>query len=485
MIDSDDECDHDEVGSNIMMPISPPSNPPLHESRSKLSLDGGYDCPIAVTTNMKDAAKQILHHSFAIYSTKSSTTTAATATNISVAWKAAKEMFSAIDRNGASDSPKRIIHQGHLHGFNEPSTAKYLYRAFCNSSIQPWPSRSSSSTSKVVGDDVNNNQDERDDSNSFRQASITVAADLHRILLECFEEIKFQYHRNHNKTSCQENVHYQRQQQNHSGSTLGSNSSISCSSVPPEYFSGANGNQPNDQHYMKDQDNKRTWCDHQSQVGNDDVTHYEQEQFHYLPPHSKRVRRMITTDEAHHHPAQACDPLNGGISIPRTALDPIAHCPLDYFLYHGPTCRTRDNNSTIKNNKTDSVEEDAPSRPLLPPQVPRNCSEHVDRGILIVVCLTNVPGLEVYSRCTNHYYCPEIVSHNMNLYQESEPCPGGLVCIMAGDQLRSAVSDFSPSLSGLSSKSNRMNEESLLACVHRVRDNLKQSRLSISYELRA
>ena len=146
MIDSDDdEYEHDdEVGSTIMMPISPPSNPPLqHDSRNKLSLDDGCECPMVVTLTMKDAAKQILKHSFAIYSTKSSTTTTttATATNINVAWKAAKEMFSAIDRkDGASNAPKRIIHQGHLHGFNEPSRAKYLYRAFCNSSIQPWPS---------------------------------------------------------------------------------------------------------------------------------------------------------------------------------------------------------------------------------------------------------------------------------------------------------------------------------------------------------
>ena len=490
MVDSDDEHDHDdEVDSNIMMPISPPSKPTLqHDSRSKFLLDGGCECPIVVTTNMKDAAKQILNHSFAIYSTKSSTTTTTTtSTNINVAWKAAKEMFSAIDRkDGASNAPKRIIHQGHLHGFNEPSSAKYLYRAFCNSSIQPWPSRpsSSSSTSKVVDDDSNsNNSDERDNNNNFRQASISVATDLHRILLECFDEIKCQYHKNRDvETSFEENnvQLFQRQQkqqhQDGSVSLWENNSSINC---------GVKGNKPNDQQYVNDLDNKRTWCHRQSDVDIDDVRHVQEEQCHYLPPCRKRFRRTMPSNDTYPHQDQACGPLDGGISIPRTAMDPTAHCPLDYFLYHGPTCRTKDNNFTIKTNKEDSAEEDVSPRPLLPPHVPINCSEHVDRGILIVVCLTNVPGLEVYSRCTNQYYCPEIVSHNMNLYQESEPCPGGLVCIMAGDQLRSAVSNLSASLSDSSAKSNKTNEEGLRACVHRVRDNLKQSRLSISYELRA
>ncbi len=115
-------------------------------------------------------------------------------------------------------------------------------------------------------------------------------------------------------------------------------------------------------------------------------------------------------------------------------------CPLDYFFYH---------------NK-------------FPNQI--NCSEHVDRGALVVVCLTSVPGLEVLSPSASSFYCPEALVHNENLYRErteNDCCPN-LVCIMAGDQLvRLLSAENAPS-----------------ACVHRVRNPLRRARLSISYELR-
>ena len=112
------------------------------------------------------------------------------------------------------------------------------------------------------------------------------------------------------------------------------------------------------------------------------------------------------------------------------------NCPLDYFFYH--------------NNNQDPESE--------------NCSEHIDRGALICVCLSAVPGLEVRQKNSDTWFCPESLIHNASLYQEKEPV-SGLICIMAGDQLTEFVGQK-------------------IACVHRVRKNLKRARLSISYELR-
>lgn len=122
--------------------------------------------------------------------------------------------------------------------------------------------------------------------------------------------------------------------------------------------------------------------------------------------------------------------------IPATAGQAI-QCPLDYFFYH--------------NND--------------PRQI--NCSEHVDRGMLICVCLSSAsPGLEVLPRGEEHFVCPEAsLIHNQSLYEERQAV-SGLICIMAGDQL------------------GRLVGIERMACVHRVRNNLPRARLSISYELR-
>ena len=125
-------------------------------------------------------------------------------------------------------------------------------------------------------------------------------------------------------------------------------------------------------------------------------------------------------------------------SIPPTIYDTTIS-PLDFFFYH--------------NKNSSSV----------------NCSEHVDRGVLICVCLTKIPGLEVSPRGSEDFgsrvfVCPEVLVHNANLYKESDSC-SDLICIMAGDQLSK--------LTGYQ-----------IACVHKVRNNLKSARLSISYELR-
>ena len=120
-------------------------------------------------------------------------------------------------------------------------------------------------------------------------------------------------------------------------------------------------------------------------------------------------------------------------------------CPMDFFFYHN----------------------------RIPNAI--NCSEHVDRGALIVVCLTEVPGLEVRSSAsrTQSFQCPEVFLHNRALYREriEDLCCPGIVCIMAGDQLIRFLS-------------SEQKATAPSACVHRVRNPLKRARLSISYELR-
>ena len=79
-------------------------------------------------------------------------------------------------------------------------------------------------------------------------------------------------------------------------------------------------------------------------------------------PPRKRIRQdNIIAD----HHADDGDEKIMAIIDPNHTFDKST-CPLDYFFYH---------------NQNPSFE---------------NCTEHVDRGVLILVCLTNVPGLEVY-----------------------------------------------------------------------------------------
>jgi hypothetical protein len=121
------------------------------------------------------------------------------------------------------------------------------------------------------------------------------------------------------------------------------------------------------------------------------------------------------------------------------------HCPLDYFLYHG----------------------------CVDPAIASNCTAHVDRGYLIAIALTNnSPGLEVLPGTASgtpsdaNFVCPEAFTQRASLFTEAASCTN-LICILAGDQWR----QLDP-------------ETSVNACVHRVRNNLRASRLSVSYELR-
>ena len=131
---------------------------------------------------------------------------------------------------------------------------------------------------------------------------------------------------------------------------------------------------------------------------------------------------------------------------PNLFVEDLAPCPLDYFLYH-------DRNES------------------------ENCSEHIDRGILICVSLSrHVAGLEVLSKVDGCWNCPEIMLIRESLYQENDAGCSDLICILSGDQLINSI--------GVGEE--RLNQyPGLRACVHRVRRRLLTARISITYELRA
>jgi isopenicillin N synthase-like dioxygenase len=104
--------------------------------------------------------------------------------------------------------------------------------------------------------------------------------------------------------------------------------------------------------------------------------------------------------------------------------------PLDYFYYH--------------NQNPKAI----------------NCSEHIDRGILIAICLSNVPGLQVAKPKGKH---GEFVNLE-ELVSSTES--NNYICILAGNQLAIHSNNTVP------------------PCIHRVKQQLSNPRLSISYELR-
>jgi hypothetical protein len=138
-------------------------------------------------------------------------------------------------------------------------------------------------------------------------------------------------------------------------------------------------------------------------------------------------------------PSERYHPSQSSLRFETTNSSPIADrtgCPLDYFFYH--------------NRQPHLV----------------NCSEHVDRGLLIAICLTAVPGLEILLRDRFEWYCPE-EDYVSRLSDPADRTPCTWIAILAGDSLRKYYK-----------------EEEIAACVHRVRSPLLTERLSISYELR-
>jgi hypothetical protein len=144
--------------------------------------------------------------------------------------------------------------------------------------------------------------------------------------------------------------------------------------------------------------------------------------------HSQATNTLRTSS----HPAiQLC-------GFPPIPVVEECHCPLDYFYYHNMDARAV------------------------------NCSEHVDRGLLIAVCLTSVPGLEVRVAGNKGddciWYCPE-EDHNACMSEQPHSPAHARIAVLAGAALKQYCHDIP-------------------ACVHRVRRPLLGPRLSISYELR-
>jgi hypothetical protein len=410
-----------------------------------------------LTNTIADAARAIRHDSFAVYKVPSHTAQA-----IRVAWTEARKFFAMAttlststtnisatidtsiaataraatgtstktaatetqEKSGSGNSSNYIIHQGQLHGLYEPSAAKYLYRAFCSSPHQPWPAGNNSDSNKF--------NMENGEHHHFRQASIEVAQELHQILMDCLAQIEQQESQNQYQPYNPEPCHH--------GGVCGGG--------------GGSGSE------------------------NDESS----------SPKRKRPRHefQLQTNESQSSP----------ITVPTSALDPFAQCPLDYFLYHGQQERRQHQHQAAshqRHGKSTTTKVSATGNPNTittptnPTVVVPNCTAHVDRGLLIVVCLTNVPGLEVWSRRRHggSYLCPEILSHHATLYQELEPCAGGeYVCIMAGDQLSDYCCQPRMTMAYGAQQQRQQPRRRLNACVHRVRSNLPQARLSISYELR-
>ena len=250
--------------------------------------------PLTISKTIDDVIRHLECHSFAIVPLPNTTTSLVRDTSDCVMRFFLLQSHQA---TAAADRCQKII-DGHLHGYNEPSNAKLLFRAFCGSQRQPWPSK------------------------RFQILSTKLADSLHELLVEVLSRMQQQ----------------------------------------------------------------------QQQQAVDEVTK--------------------------------------------------SGCPLDFFWYHG---------------KHD------------PAAI--NCSEHIDRGALIVICLSRVPGLEVRSCHDGEWYCPEDLEV---LSSTTTPC---CCAILAGDQLKRLLCRISPA-------DNNHHNNSVPACVHRVRNNLPGERLSITYELR-
>jgi hypothetical protein len=353
---------------------------------------GNCDNDFHITKTLPGAANEILKRSYALYEVPETT-----GDKIQTAHREAVRFFNCeCDDSGAALRKYQKIIDGHLYGFNEPSPAKQVFRAFVHSPHQPWPTSSKS-----------------DGSNVFRQSSMDLVDDLHKMLVECYDHIIS------SSSLCR----------------MTKNRQTCCLSQQEEQQHG-DGDERQDDVSFGPTPSKRTCI--ATRVDQDFENGIEYLAMSQLPPQSP-------------HP------------LPPLPSDPYwcssSTCPLDYFFYHN-RCS--------------------------PSMFVPNCTEHVDRGLLIVVCLTNVPGLEVLDRrCLMQkqqqqrrdgskkgtdgedcFVCPEVLFHKYNAHHEVNESKRNLVCIMAGDQLRSHLGGNPP------------------ACVHRVRDNLKRARLSISYELR-
>lgn len=297
---------------------------------------------IKVSSSIDEAANELLNQSFCIFQVDEAVK--------EKIFRSRSEALRLLDQSTLFESLCCSCHRilnGNLHGFNVPSTAKRLFRAFPSSDLQPWPNT------------------------SFRSSSQDLASSLHAILIALLKRL-----------------------------------------IQKAQVGGI--------------------CDSQSKpaaIHSDRGNRFRKRKREFDEP--PNVQEAAASESR----------ANGAWTIPETSAQ-TTKCPLDFFLYH--------------NDDPHGV----------------NCSEHIDRGALICVCLSSAsPGLEVQPRNKalqgkHDFICPEeSLIYNKSLHTEKSAV-SGLICIMAGDQLGPLLG------------------QERIACVHRVRNGLSRARLSISYELR-
>ena len=368
------------------------------DNDSTLNHDTKSENTFQICTTLQQVAKAIIQHSFAIYQVDTSTHE-----SLVHAWKSAHTFLSSAQdlignctqtscSNANSSealedhiSKYRQVIKGNLMGFNQPSSSKLLFRAFCSKYAcdcgQSWPNE------------------------EMKCDSMKVASLLHSLLVQCLYEIQRELSRQ--RTS---NMLEKASIQISKGSELEGIRQIEKlnANTKRQRLNGAS-------QYSKINSSKKL------------KMHTEQER---EPLKTKTIREFC---------------------IHEKMADSELSCPLDYFFYHN------------KNATPSNV----------------NCSEHIDRGLLICINLTDVIGLEVLPSGSNEFIRPEEVAKTIHVTKPIQKDAGNqcteFVCILSGEQLRHAL---------LVPRPNDYEIPSLSPTVHRVTSHLSEARLSISYELR-
>mmetsp|Transcript_23658 Transcript_23658/g.52637 ORF Transcript_23658/g.52637 Transcript_23658/m.52637 type:complete len:438 (-) Transcript_23658:1021-2334(-) len=433
-------------------------------------MDGAAVPPRAVTETLSEAAARVLSDSFAVYRVD-----AAVAARIRAAHRSAAAFFrdTAVAATTARDSRddgagcnsnnnkkkkrtfflstyRRVV-KGNLYGYNIPLPSKELFRTWHDCS------RCGCGRGTSGGNNNNNNNNENDEkeqelerfrrrqpwpSNELCTASFRLAKDLHALLSECLWQITLLDRERWSSSTTKTNGAFGR------SSCTGTGTSTP---LPQQPRDPAHRPSPGPSFPLRPRKRSRRSRD----GGTSGV----------VPGKNDDDRGAGT---GHGSDAAATRNETNNNTNEETVpplLPPSRTSPLDFFFYHN----------------------------RVPGAV--NCSEHTDRGALVVVCLTDVPGLEVLlpppsspsnntSPSSSCFVCPGVLVRNPRQRSEDDACRcSDLVCIVAGDQLTRLLSSSSSSNRN-EATATTTTATTVRACVHRVRNPLKRARLSISYELR-
>ena len=413
-----------------------------------------------ICKNPHEAANSILTHSFAIYRVDCDTHQ-----SLVKAWKASRHFLCHVHTNSftsrctkdegvllppaissslvaeAAREEKhylkkyRNIYKGNLYGLNFPSSAKLLYRAFfSHNSYRNQRGKEEDDATCEDGKDneslkVCQQQQQQQpwpddfDGGELKHCSTDLSARLHDILVNCAEEIQ----------------HVVKQHETESIRPPSSPSSPSSLNQTRKrkmrHLSHDTTDDGATSHLFKA--TKRQYQPinlvHNSNDCASDKIKLKAKQ---VQSSSSAATEMTTTETSK--------------TFTRSTL-----CPLDYFLYH--------------NMNANAI----------------NCSEHIDRGVLICISMTNIQGLEIFSNTDQEWICPERLSQFEFLHSDNEAGCSSLICILSGDQLLNVLQEEENGVMD----SNKLNAykhsfPGLVPCIRRVKNKLSRARLSISYELR-